>query len=594
MAGTQRPSVFVSYSHRDGIWLEKLRPHLGSLARERGFDVNFWDDTKIRPGAAWESELLDALGSARVAILLISSHFLDSDYIGGRELPPLLEAAAAASTTVLPVILSPCRYVHHPLLGKLQSVNPPSQPLQGMSAVRREALFLRVTEYVDAALDGAEPASATPAAATAVVAPEPSAADAPAPAAPTSPEVVETAGAADTSDHEPLAPAAWAPVSPLPALAAQPRALPTLDLNDDWRRVVIQKLADGSLLFQSIVGDERLESRVAPPQQRLVDRLVTACTGSGRQDRLAAATLYELLVPADLKGRLFDGRGVLLTLDAATARIPWELLLDMGTAGGDPGVPEIGLRCSIVRKTVAERFTPHPGSSADRALIIGAPAVDPAVLPELPGAVAEARQAADQLTNAGFEVECRIGDDALQNFTAVLSRPCRVLHMTGHGAYEYVPHVGEPALTGFVMGVDAYFTATEVLQMRTAPEVVFLNAAFLGRHGTSVATDAADILSSPATSMPDQFLAIGTRAVLAPVGAIEDLAAEAFAVAFYAGLFRGGSLGEAVLEARHAAHRASPESSTWGLYHCYGDPEYRLLARPGAVPVKKTARARRR
>lgn len=338
------------------------------------------------------------------------------------------------------------------------------------------------------------------------------------------------------------------------------------------------------MLFQSIAGDERLESRVAQPQQRLVDRLVAACTGSGRQDRLAAATLYELLVPADLKGRLFDGRGVLLTLDAATARIPWELLLDMGTVGGGPGVPEIGLRCSIVRKTVAERFTPHPGSSADRALVIGAPAVDPAVLPELPGAVAEARQAAEQLKKAGFEVECRIGDDALQNFTAVLSQPCRVLHVTGHGAYEYVPYVGEPSLTGFVMGVDAYFTATEVMQMRTAPEVVFLNAAFLGRHTRG----------SPATSMPDQFLAIGTRAVLAPVGAIEDLAAEAFAAAFYAGLFRGGSLGEAILEARHAAHRASPESSTWGLYHCYGDPEYRLLARPNAAPVKKAARARRR
>ena len=132
------------------------------------------------------------------------------------------------------------------------------------------------------------------------------------------------------------------------------------------------------------------------------------------------------------------------------------------------------------------------------------------------------------------------------------------------------------------------------MQMRTAPEVVFLNAAFLGRHGTSMATDAADTRGSPAASMPDQFLTIGTRAVLAPVGSIEDLAAEAFAVAFYGSLFRGGSLGEAILEARHAAHRASPESSTWGLYHCYGDPEYRLLAQPDAAPVKKAARARRR
>lgn len=40
-----RGGVFVSYSHRDGIWLKKLRLHLGSLACERGFHVDYWDDS---------------------------------------------------------------------------------------------------------------------------------------------------------------------------------------------------------------------------------------------------------------------------------------------------------------------------------------------------------------------------------------------------------------------------------------------------------------------------------------------------------------------------------------------------------------------
>jgi hypothetical protein len=152
MPANTRAGLFVSYSHRDGIWLEKLRPHLGALARERGFDVDFWDDTRIRPGSAWETELMDALQSARVAILLVSSHFLNSGYIGDKELPVILDGAQQSRVTVLPVILSPCRWAHHPVLGTIQSVNPPDQPLQGLSAVKRETVFLRVTELADAAL----------------------------------------------------------------------------------------------------------------------------------------------------------------------------------------------------------------------------------------------------------------------------------------------------------------------------------------------------------------------------------------------------------------------------------------------------------
>jgi hypothetical protein len=38
-AATRRTKVFVSYSHKDGIWLEELRPHLGALAREKGIDL---------------------------------------------------------------------------------------------------------------------------------------------------------------------------------------------------------------------------------------------------------------------------------------------------------------------------------------------------------------------------------------------------------------------------------------------------------------------------------------------------------------------------------------------------------------------------
>jgi hypothetical protein len=99
-----RTKVFISYSHADKEWLDRLKRHLKPLVREGNLDC--WDDTHIRPGDDWKQEIQNALDTAQVAVLLISADFFASDFIDETELPPLLDAAKAKGARILPVILS--------------------------------------------------------------------------------------------------------------------------------------------------------------------------------------------------------------------------------------------------------------------------------------------------------------------------------------------------------------------------------------------------------------------------------------------------------------------------------------------------------
>src|SRR6218665_3206938 len=83
--------IFISYSHKDAEYLERLLVHLKPLERDGLIDT--WVDTRLLAGDRWKKEIDAALKKARVAVLLVSADFLASDFIINNELPPLLKAA---------------------------------------------------------------------------------------------------------------------------------------------------------------------------------------------------------------------------------------------------------------------------------------------------------------------------------------------------------------------------------------------------------------------------------------------------------------------------------------------------------------------
>src|SRR5215217_5254600 len=150
MSRPAREHIFISYSHKDHKWLEKLQTMMKPLGLNGTIMV--WDDTMITPGRRWREEIEKALASARVAVLLVSADFLASDFVATNELPPLLQAAEAHGTRILPLILDHCRFEKTEGLSRFQAVNPPSKPLSTLDRSRREGWFDKLSGMIEEAL----------------------------------------------------------------------------------------------------------------------------------------------------------------------------------------------------------------------------------------------------------------------------------------------------------------------------------------------------------------------------------------------------------------------------------------------------------
>ena len=139
--------VFISYSHKDKIYLDRLLVHLRPLQRQ-GL-VNTWVDTKIGAGQKWKQQIIKALKASRAAILLVSADFLASDFIVDDELPPLLRDADEKGTIVIPVVLKPCRFTRERSLSVFQSINSPEEPISGMDEHGQELVYDAVAERIE-------------------------------------------------------------------------------------------------------------------------------------------------------------------------------------------------------------------------------------------------------------------------------------------------------------------------------------------------------------------------------------------------------------------------------------------------------------
>lgn len=118
--------VFLSYSHKDEEFKEKLDTHLSALKQTNIIDV--WNDRQIPLGSEWDVEIKRELEESDVILLMISADFLASSYISEIEIPAAIARHDEGSAIVIPIFIRPCDWRGLPF-EKLQGLPQNAKPL---------------------------------------------------------------------------------------------------------------------------------------------------------------------------------------------------------------------------------------------------------------------------------------------------------------------------------------------------------------------------------------------------------------------------------------------------------------------------------
>lgn len=145
MSAPARDSVFISYSHRDRMWLDWMLTFLKPFTRAGTLSV--WSDAYIEGGGVWRRDIETALDRAAVGLLLVSPHFLASDFIMDEELPELLELEREERLRLLWVPVSASHWKQCPLKD-YQAAWPTDAPLDTLAEPQRNAALVQITEAV--------------------------------------------------------------------------------------------------------------------------------------------------------------------------------------------------------------------------------------------------------------------------------------------------------------------------------------------------------------------------------------------------------------------------------------------------------------
>ena len=339
-----------------------------------------------------------------------------------------------------------------------------------------------------------------------------------------------------------------------------------------WELTIRQR-GEGGLQFILMIDGERIEATLHF-QQTLVVKLVDELLAGMYLLPDAVQALRQLLLPREFIALGAPAR-YRLTLGPGSAALPWELIFHHP----DDPFAHLGPR-NVLRRLDGLRMPQPRRTLSARALLIGNPLIVGTFpihedgQPTLLGVEQELAGVARSLTAAGLEVSVGTEESASTVMSRLFGRDYRVLLISGNAVYRHLLPDGH-RVSGFVLSDGVFLTALELKQMRTMPELVFLNGCHVGR-----AAPGGD--DGPSENMVLALLKAGVQAVVAPGWVVDDDGAAEFSETFFAALSEGQRFEDAVAAARQATFRTAPQATTWAAYQAWGDPDYRLLPPPAS------------
>jgi hypothetical protein len=397
-----------------------------------------------------------------------------------------------------------------------------------------------------------------------------------------------------------------------------------------------QKVYAFAAMTQTAAVPER-RAVVDPELVRQTNDALVATDDPEEQERLGRV-LSRLLVPRDLRAQLFTDAPLVLMVDAKTARIHWEMVVQEGPdAPGpgptgasprrqEPGLPGLGtagvapggelardLFLGIARgftRQLRTQFSlppepPPPPLRTLRVLVVADPAADA----RLPGAALEGTEVADlfEAFNEHYRtVQSRVAVTRLfgphaASRMAVLSEIIvgyyDVLHFAGHCFFD----ADDPSASGWLFGRREVLSANELRRIDRVPKFVLSNACESGI--TPDRPEGRSELMAP--SFAEGFFERGVANFVCTAWPVDDAAARVFARHLYGallglrvedgpalkviGLRDPEPMYRAVREARLKVAAFSSGARTWGAYQHYGNPYFRLFDREYLQTQRTTA-----
>jgi TIR domain len=141
--------IYYSYAHADREWLERLSGHL-EVFKQQGH-ITEWDNSAVQPGTEWSAVIDYQRSTSDLILLLLSAHYLASDFCSIVEMPSAIELHERGKARTIPILLSPVSWKQTPL-GTFHALPSNGIPLTQWS--KSEEALTSIAQEIGQIVDG--------------------------------------------------------------------------------------------------------------------------------------------------------------------------------------------------------------------------------------------------------------------------------------------------------------------------------------------------------------------------------------------------------------------------------------------------------